>query len=216
MRPTARRWCFCTLAYSVLSDTVEGSCVILGFGGCGVSAEHLKQFHDAPLQQPVNQGLQQRQLRGSEKWKNKKNKKAVTVTAVVFSSLKLHRSVWLRAHLDAVGFKHHLNVLREEKKNRKTNYSTSVPGTSLHEEEISTALTHLHLDGFPHAGVALQQHPDNALKMLWLSQHRQVLRQNTLECYLLSSRPHFSFMALNERHTELYRNCRIPDPEYER
>lgn len=164
MRPTGR-WCFCALAYSVLSDTVEGSCVILGFGGCGGGAEHLKQLLDAPLQQPVNQGLQQRQLRGSEK--EKKNDKVSTVTAVVLSSSKLNGSVWLRAHLDAVGFKHHLNVLREEKKQKKqTNYSISLPGTSPHEEEISTALAHLHLDGFPRSGVALQQHRDNALKMI--------------------------------------------------
>lgn len=67
MRPTGR-WCFCALAYSVLSDTIEGSCVVLGFGSCG-GGELLKQLLDAPLQQPVNQGLQQRQLRESEKEK---------------------------------------------------------------------------------------------------------------------------------------------------
>lgn len=49
----------------------------------------------------------------------KKHHKVSTVTAVVRSSSKLNGSVWLRAHLDAVGFKHHLDVLREEKQHQQ-------------------------------------------------------------------------------------------------
>lgn len=62
--------CYCVhmLAYSVSSDNVEFSCVIIGLGGS--AGEHLEQLLDAPLQQPVNQSLQQWQLRGREKEKN--------------------------------------------------------------------------------------------------------------------------------------------------
>lgn len=54
---------FCVVAYKVSSDRVQVFCV------SGGAAGDLEQLLHAPLQQPVNQGLQQRQLRGREKKK---------------------------------------------------------------------------------------------------------------------------------------------------
>lgn len=141
---------FCEFTHSALGDDVGGLRFTLRSGG---GAEHLEQLLDSVLQQPVNQSLQHRQLRGTQKvklWQREGNGNGCSLT--------LKNSVG--AHLDAVGFEHHFDVLKERKeaggdKNPKLLHEHHRNVSS--KEEIT--YIHLHLNGFSmRSSVALQEH----------------------------------------------------------
>lgn len=92
--------------YCVLSDDIGGVsvCLFLCFPG---GAEHLKQLLYSILQQPVDQSLQQRQLR-KKVLLTRSNWDTVTNSI----SLKMYT---IRTHPYAVCFKHHFNVLNRKK-----------------------------------------------------------------------------------------------------
>lgn len=97
---------FPEFTYRVLSDDVGGVSFWVIFCFLG-GAEHMKQLLYSLLQQPVNQNLEQRQLR-------KKSFYWESQTGILLQIQNLY-SVIHRAHPYTVGFKHHFNVLKKRK-----------------------------------------------------------------------------------------------------